>query len=144
MHWNDDQRRNYEQDGFLLQRGLLPQARMQALMQRLPGILAGDDADGMHRERERVGDARQVYLAHRHDPLFAELVRDPLLLQPVQDLLGADLHIYHSKINVKAAVSGGVWLWHQDYGYWFHDGVSSRALSRSWSCSSAPRSTTAR
>ena len=32
------------------------------------------------------------------------------------------MYHYHSKINVKRPGGGGVWLWHQDYGYWYGNG----------------------
>ena len=41
----------------------------------------------------------------------------------MQVLGDEDLYIYHSKINTKVAVEGAVWLWHQDYGYWYWDGI---------------------
>ncbi len=34
-----------------------------------------------------------------------------------------ELYVYHCKSNIKTAIDGTVWLWHQDYGYWQHDGV---------------------
>jgi ectoine hydroxylase len=30
---------------------------------------------------------------------------------------------YHSKMVMKDAKVGGAWAWHQDYGYWYHNGV---------------------
>lgn len=130
MRWTDAQLTQFDQHGFLFVRGLLSADEVGELNAAVPGLLAGDDAaDGLHRERERSGAVRQVYLAHRHSPPFRALARDPRLVQPVQQLLGGDLYVWHSKINVKEAFEGTVWLWHQDYGYWMWDGIDPRVVS---------------
>lgn len=37
-------------------------------------------------------------------------------------LLGGEVYHYHHKMILKEAKSGGAWAWHQDYGYWYHNG----------------------
>lgn len=55
---------------------------------------------------------------------FAVLARLPRILGPAQQLLRDDeLYVYHSKCNLKAAIKGEIWQWHQDYGAWANDGV---------------------
>src|SRR4051812_48168076 len=131
MEWSDSELREYREEGFRLVRGLLDPAEVARLRAAVPSLLAGDDErDGMHRERERGGAAvRQVYSAHRHDPVYRELSRDAKLLAPVRQALGGDVYIWHSKLNVKESFEGAVWLWHQDYGYWSRDGVQPRLMS---------------
>lgn len=130
MSWTEAQYAQYRKDGYLMVRGLLSSADLQALHAALPDLLSGDDAaDGLHREREKSGAVRQVYLAHRHSPPFQALVRRPEILEPVRALTGNDVYVWHSKINVKDAFEGGVWLWHQDYGYWMWDGVDPKLIS---------------
>jgi ectoine hydroxylase len=36
---------------------------------------------------------------------------------------------YHSKMIMKDARVGGAWAWHQDYGYWYQNGVLFRNLT---------------
>ena len=130
MVWTAEECARFERDGFVLSRRLLEADAIARLRAQVPAILATrDDGDGMHREFEKSGAARQVYLAHRHHEGFRALAHDPRLTGPVRQLLGEDLHIYHSKINVKAGLEGAVWLWHQDYCYWTHDGVEPRLIS---------------
>jgi ectoine hydroxylase len=127
--WQDDDIRSYERQGYLLKRGLLATSEVQALNAEMEVMLGADRDDGIHRERERTGAVRQVYLAHRHSAPFRQLVRDPRLVAPVRQVLGGEVYVWHSKINVKAPFEGTVWLWHQDYGYWVHDGVEARLMS---------------
>jgi L-proline 4-hydroxylase len=129
MRWDDRQRQQIDEQGFLFVPRLLQAGEVGELQAAIPALLAGsEEADGMHRERERSGAVRQVYLTHRHCPPFRALARDSRVVGPVQQLLG-EVYVWHSKINVKAPFEGTVWLWHQDYGYWMWDGVGPRLLS---------------
>ncbi len=38
-------------------------------------------------------------------------------------MLGDEPYHYHSKMIMKEARTGGAWAWHQDYGYWYDNGV---------------------
>jgi len=128
--WTESELTAYEAHGFLLKRGLLSGTDVEALTGEMPWMLGPDqESDAIHRERERTGAVRQVYLAHRHSEPYRQLVRDPRLLEPVKQTLGNDVYVWHSKINVKAPFEGTVWLWHQDYGYWINDGVEPRLMS---------------
>ena len=83
----------------------------------------------MHREQEHSGAVRQVYNSHRHVLTFRNLARHPKIVEPVQQILQNSFYIWHSKLNVKEASEGTVWLWHQDYGYWIYDGVDPKLIS---------------
>src|SRR5215468_12481858 len=55
----------------------------------------------------------------RH-PLFWELVRSPGVIGPVTQLLGPDLRLHGSKLNMKAAGYGAAVEWHQDWAFYPH------------------------
>ena len=40
-----------------------------------------------------------------------------------EQVLGGEVYHYHSKMIMKDAKVGGAWTWHQDYGYWYQNGV---------------------
>jgi ectoine hydroxylase len=129
MKWTDDQIEQYNDQGFLLLPGLLSD-EVETLNNDVPLLLNGDDEiEGLHRERELGGAIRQVFLAHRSIESFKNIIRHPRILQPVQQILKDDCFIWHSKLNVKDAFEGTVWLWHQDYGYWMWDGVKPNFVS---------------
>jgi ectoine hydroxylase len=120
--WNDDQLASYREQGFLIQRGLLSAADLAALEADTEQVLHGA-ADGMHRVQETSGAVRSVFLAHRHAAAYRQLASSPAVAGPVKQILDADAYVWHSKLNVKEALEGAVWLWHQDYGYWTFDGA---------------------
>lgn len=130
MPWSEAEYAEFRKNGYRLVRGLLSPQELAGLTGDVPGLLGGDEAtDRMHREREKSGAVRQVYGADRYAPRFRALARHPGILDPVRALTGNDVYVWHSKINVKDAFEGTVWLWHQDYGYWMWDGVEPKLIS---------------
>jgi len=126
MRLTDDQLAQYDRDGFLRFDALFSGAEIALLKAELARV---GEADSDALIRERTGALRTVYRTHETDgptasPVFRRLAQTPRLLGPAQQALrDSELYIYHSKCNIKTAIDGTVWLWHQDYGYWQHDGV---------------------
>lgn len=130
MRWTQEQCDSFRERGFALMRGLFSADEILRLGEATSELLLGnDEQDGLHRERERGGAVRQVYLAHRHSPPYKAISEDARIVGPVKQILNSEIYIWHSKINVKDAFEGTVWLWHQDYGYWMWDGVEPRIVS---------------
>jgi ectoine hydroxylase len=72
--------------------------------------------------REKGRDAvRTNFAAHMVSKPFGKLGRHPRMIEPVEMLLGEKLYMHQYKINAKAAFTGDVWQWHQDYGTWRRD-----------------------
>jgi ectoine hydroxylase len=126
MTLSDAQVAQFDRDGFLLFPNLFDKDEIRLLKSELARV-AAVDSDAI--VRERTGALRTVYRTHEPDgptysPAFSRLARTPRLLGPARQVLNEDeLYIYHAKCNIKTAIDGTVWLWHQDYGYWQHDGV---------------------
>ena len=71
--------------------------------------------------REKSGAPRTAFAAHTYNEAFGILGRHPRLVRPVEQLFGEKLYMHQYKINAKAAFTGDVWQWHQDYGTWLRD-----------------------
>jgi ectoine hydroxylase len=127
MRLTQAQSERYERDGFLVLPGLFSPREVAAMKQDLARI-QGIDTDHLVRERSG-GVAKTIYRVHDADgptasPVFRAAAHAPRLLQPAQRLLGDEaLYIHHTKCNLKTAIDGSVWQWHQDYGSWRRDGV---------------------
>jgi len=127
------QRDQYGREGFLGLPGLFspPEvAAMKGELRRIQGI----DTDHLVRERSG-GAAKAIYRVHEANgptasPVFHAAARTPRLLQPAQRVLrDQELYVYHTKCNLKTAIDGSVWQWHQDYGSWRRDGVPAPDLT---------------
>jgi ectoine hydroxylase len=71
--------------------------------------------------REKNGAPRTAFAAHTYNEAFRLLGAHPRLIRPVEQIFGERLYMHQYKINAKAAFTGEVWQWHQDYGTWKRD-----------------------
>lgn len=51
------------------------------------------------------------------------VARSKRLVDTAELLLGGEVYHYHTKLMMKDAKTGGRHLWHQDYGYWYKNGM---------------------
>ena len=63
---------------------------------------------------------RRIKLPHLHVPACRKLMRHRSILDPVRDLLGPDLRLHTSKLNMKSAGYGSPVEWHQDWAFYPH------------------------
>ena len=113
MRLDEDQLEAFERDGFLILPELFSKAEVAALCAPLPALFAQDDPANVR--EKHGGEVRTAMGLHLRDAVFAQLVRDPRLVEPAQQILGADLYIQQAKVNVKPAFVGEVWQWHYDF-----------------------------
>lgn len=68
-------------------------------------------------ERPRV---RRIKLPHTTSPLVEALLRSDHVLAPARDLLGPDIRLHTTKLNMKSAGYGAAIAWHQDFAFYPH------------------------
>ena len=70
------------------------------------------------------GNAQEVvpYTELSND-LVGVIPRLERVVTAAETLLGGAPYHWHSKLSMKQPGSAGTWDWHQDYGYWYHQGV---------------------
>jgi phytanoyl-CoA hydroxylase len=74
-----------------------------------------EDAHGPQRPR-----VRRVKDPHKVAPIFAELLAAREITDIVAALLGPDLRMEHTKLNIKPALGGEPVEWHQDWAFYPH------------------------
>jgi len=57
-----------------------------------------------------------------HEDIFSAVVRSRRIVDSMETLLGGEVYHYHHKMTIKEPLVAGAWEWHQDYGYWYHNG----------------------
>jgi phytanoyl-CoA hydroxylase len=63
---------------------------------------------------------RRIKTPHKVDPFFFELVKQPGMISILKALLGQDVRLHGSKLNVKAPKYGSPVEWHQDWAFYPH------------------------
>ena len=129
MDLTTEQRKRFDEDGYLFFPGLFSQKEIQYLVTAVPELYERREE---YNVREKGSDAvRTNFAAHLYSKPFAKLARHPRMIKPVEDLLQESLYMHQFKINGKMAFEGDVWQWHQDYGTWVNDDLmpSARAMN---------------
>ena len=63
---------------------------------------------------------RRIKLPHTISDAMHELMLSDHVLSPARDLIGPDLRLHTSKLNMKSAGYGAAVEWHQDYAFYPH------------------------
>lgn len=130
---SEHQLRSYRKNGFIQLRGLLPAAEVTELLSEA-GHLAV--ASGREQRLEAVyepdsREVRSVFRVHGLSGIFSNLLRDRRLLDVARQILGSDVYIHQSRLNLKPGFGGKEFYWHSDFETWHvEDGMPRmRALS---------------
>jgi len=129
MDLTTEQRKRFDEDGYLFFPGLFSQKEIQYLVTAVPELYERREE---YNVREKGSNAvRTNFAAHLYSKPFAKLARHPRMIKPVEDLLQESLYMHQFKINGKMAFEGDVWQWHQDYGTWVNDDLmpTARAMN---------------
>jgi ectoine hydroxylase len=118
----DDQLNAYAEDGYLLLRGMLDKEEVEMLGRcaREDRVL---DEHSFGRADGEGGTVRLSLWNHPTDTIYGMIARSESLVGCAEQILGGEVYHYHSKMIMKDAKVGGAWTWHQDYGYWYQNGV---------------------
>jgi ectoine hydroxylase len=112
----------YHERGFVLARGFFDAGEI-ALLHRA----AKEDRElDRHSFARADGEGGQVRLSlwnHPGDTIYGMFARSESLVRSAEAILEGEVYHYHSKMIMKDAGVGGAWAWHQDYGYWYQNGV---------------------
>jgi ectoine hydroxylase len=81
------------------------------------------DAHSFGRDDGKGHVVRLSLWNHPGDTLYGMFARCESIVRMAEALLGGEVYHYHSKMIMKDAKVGGAWAWHQDYGYWYRNGV---------------------
>lgn len=129
----EEQRHSYRDNGFLQIPSLFSQEEVTFLykeMQAMREAFTNQDRQEVISE-PGSGDVRSIFNVHRLNEVFANLVRDPRVLNVAREILGSEVYIHQSRINYKPGFKGKEFYWHSDFETWHsEDGMPTmRALS---------------
>ncbi len=122
MTISNEQISQFDHDGFLVCRGLFDAAEIELLRRSAKEDKALDD-HSFGRADGEGGTVRLSLWNHPGQGVYGAFARCERLVSNVELLLRDEAYHYHSKMIMKDARVGGAWAWHQDYGYWYGNGL---------------------
>ncbi|MFF2963448.1 ectoine hydroxylase [Streptomyces sp. NPDC057963] len=123
----------FERDGFLTVDQLIAPAEVAVYHAELDRLIAdpavrADERSIIEPTSQKV---RSVFEVHRISEVFARLVADERVVGRARQILGSDVYVHQSRINVKPGFGASGFYWHSDFETWHaEDGLPNmRAVS---------------
>ena len=124
----ESQKSFYGTNGYLLLEERIPPDVIDAIRSEITrfediarGMTASDDK--LDLEDSHTPDdprLRRIKLPHTQSEVMRELMYSDHILAPVRDLIGPDVRLHTTKLNMKKAGYGAAVEWHQDYAFYPH------------------------
>lgn len=128
---SNEQIREYREQGFVLVKEFFNRDEI-AMLSR---AAKEDRVLDQHSVSNRDGEGGQVRLSlwnHPGDTIYGMFARCESVVNSAEKILDGEVYHYHSKMIMKDAKVGGAWTWHQDYGYWYENGVLAPLLTSAY------------
>src|SRR3954453_19437019 len=123
-----EQRAFYEDQGYLVFPDLLSPTELAELRSALAEVLA--EAEGLTETNAKFSIihtadgrsfVRRILSPIAHHQTFLDLISNPKILDIVENLIGPDIQLHHTKLNLKPPSSPDArFEWHQDYPFFPH------------------------
>lgn len=117
---------DYKSRGYTVQENLLTKEEVSEILADVESVCAGNTL--AHHDKTRLEmephqppegtRVRRLYEPCTHYPRFRELSESGKMLDCIEQLLGPNLMLHYSKLNMKPPEIGSVVEWHQDLSYY--------------------------
>ena len=116
----------YQRDGYLILERRIPEEILLSIRSEIDRFhdMARDltasneclDLEDSHTpDTPRI---RRVKLPHTQSKVIDNLMRSEIILAPVRDLIGSNIRLQTTKLNMKSAGFGAAVEWHQDWAFY--------------------------
>ena len=123
-----EQRSYYEREGYLVFPELLDATELETLRTALGEVLR--ESEGLTETNEKFSitrtddgaySVRRIFEPIARHEAFRNLVTNPKILDVVENLIGPNIQLHHTKLNLKPPSSREArFEWHQDYPFFPH------------------------
>ncbi|WP_419767305.1 phytanoyl-CoA dioxygenase family protein [Arcobacter sp.] len=125
----------YEKNGFITFPNIFKEDEIEQMIQEID--LMAENGDLIKNEEficePTSNELRTIFNQHLFSTLFEKLSKDPRILNKVKQILGSDVYIHHSRINIKPAYQGKSFPWHSDFETWHtEDGLPNCRCLSAW------------
>jgi ectoine hydroxylase len=124
---------SFERDGFLSVEQLIGPSEVSRYSAELERLISDPAVRADERSiiEPKTQDVRSVFEIHKISEVFAGLVSDERVVGRARQILGSDVYVHQSRINVKPGFGASGFYWHSDFETWHaEDGLPNmRAVS---------------
>ncbi len=118
----------YHSEGYVVGRSLIDDVALEYLRELVSEMLVGAEGLTEHNEKFDLEPShkaseprvRRIKTPHKWHSFFWDLIRSPRLISCLTDLLGPDVRLHGSKLNLKSSQEGSAVEWHQDWAFYPH------------------------
>jgi len=118
----------YRELGYLVVPDVLGRELLAEVRRRVDAIVAEAATVTAHTDVYDLEDShspeaprvRRIKTPHKRFPFFAELTRSERITSILAQLIGPDIRLHGSKLNMKSAGYGAPVEWHQDWAFYPH------------------------
>jgi ectoine hydroxylase len=111
----------FQVNGYVLIRGLFDRHEVELMTKAIeqdPQL-----QNSLYARKDAQGKATMMATwNHPGESVYGLAARSTRVVDTMEHILGGEVYHYHSKLTAKEPFDGGAWEWHQDYGYWYHNG----------------------
>ncbi|MGM8228807.1 phytanoyl-CoA dioxygenase family protein [Cellvibrio sp. ARAG 10.3] len=122
----------YADNGFLVLPDYLPEqvepllAEIESLKKNMVGEEALVSEPGSR-------EVRTIFKPFQYSDVIRNFFRDPKILDVARQLLGSDVYMMQSRVNIKPAYTGRSFAWHSDFETWHvEDGMPRMRAVTAW------------
>ncbi len=122
-----DEKQFYDENGYVLKQELASSEEIEKVQAEIHDIhsrMAKQSIDGVEVAWEEFDDPnippriKQLMQSELVSPTLNKILRSGAMLDIIEQLIGPDISLFHSKLLPKDAKDGTAIPWHQDYAYW--------------------------
>ncbi|WP_044564486.1 phytanoyl-CoA dioxygenase family protein [Azospirillum sp. B4] len=127
---------HYDAHGYAVAPGLLAGPILDELLEltarieaRAADSIADDAWFDFDQDASGKRTIQRIKKPNRIDPFYARLAGHPKILDVLNRLIGTNIRLNHTKMNMKAANGGAALEWHQDWAFAPHTNMSTCVAS---------------
>ena len=126
---------HYNDDGYIIFPNMFQSYEINQMLEEIKNMTQNDrlfENEEFIKEPQS-NELRTIFNQHKFSLLFDKVAKDPRILDKVQQLLGSDVYLHHSRINIKPAYEGKSFPWHSDFETWHaEDGLPRCRCLTAW------------
>ena len=128
-------RKEYEDNGYVVFPNLFSQDEINEMINEIDYMASNEDLAKNEEFIKEPGnnELRTIFNQHLFSSLFEKISKDSRIIDKVKQLLGSDVYIHHSRVNIKPAYKGKSFPWHSDFETWHcEDGLPRCRCLTAW------------